>query len=132
MVNDFLCPKCRSYLNVDDNVVFSVVSEEGDKGLIFLHQGLGDYTIRKNNNFEIVKGKKYEFFCPVCGVELASDVNKNLSHVLMIGKDKQEYEVLFSKIAGEKSTYCIIGENVSMYGDDYGNYVDFINLSHVK
>jgi len=132
MVNDFLCPKCRSYLNIGDNVIFTVVSEDSDEGIIMLHQELGNYAVDKNHNFQIVKGKKYEFFCPVCGVELASDVNKNLSHILMVGKDQKEYEVLFSKIAGEKSTYCIIGENVSMYGDDSGNYVDFINLSHVK
>jgi plastocyanin len=132
MVNDFLCPKCRSFLNIGKNVIFTVVSEDGDKGVVMLHQELGNYSVDKHRDFEIVKGKKYEFFCPACGVELASDVNKNLTHVLMVGKENKEYEVLFSKIAGEKSTYCIIGENVSMYGDDYGNYVDFINLSHVK
>ncbi|SRR6056297_1071919 len=132
MVNDFLCPKCRSYLNIGENVIFTVVSEDGDKGVVMLHQELGNYSVDKHRNFEIVKGKKYEFFCPACGVELASDVNKNLTHVLMVGKENKEYEVLFSKIAGEKSTYCIVGESVSMYGDDYGNYIDFINLSHVK
>ena len=50
----------------------------------------------------------------------------------MIGPENHEYEVLFSKIAGEKSTYTLIGESVSMYGEDSGNYVDFINLSQVK
>jgi transcription initiation factor IIE alpha subunit len=132
MTNHFLCPECRSYLDVGDNLVFSVESDKGERGLIFLHSELGNYSVQTNSNFKVEEGKKYEFFCPVCNTELATEVNENLSKVIMIDPQNNEYEVLFSKIAGEKSTYTIIGENVNMYGEDYGNYVDFINLSHVK
>jgi transcription initiation factor IIE alpha subunit len=132
MTNSFLCPHCNGYLNVADNIIFAVESEDGRKGLILLHSELGNYQVRTNPNFSVEQGKKYEFYCPVCHAELASDVNKNLSRVLMVDAKNNEYEVLFSKIAGEKSTYTIIGESVNMYGEDYGNYVDFINLSSVK
>jgi hypothetical protein len=43
-----------------------------------------------------------------------------------------EYQILFSKIAGEKSTYKIIGESVEIFGEHHSNYIDFINLSHIK
>jgi len=50
----------------------------------------------------------------------------------MIDKNKDEYEILFSKIAGEKSTYKIVGESAEIYGEHHSNYIDFINLSHNK
>ena len=132
MNNHFLCPKCRSFLNVEDNLIFAVKAENGKTGLVALSPELGNYTVRANPHFNIEEGKKYEFYCPVCNTELASEVNENLTHLHMIDEQSNEYEVMFSKIAGEKSTYTLIGENVKMYGENYGNYVDFVNLSNVK
>ena len=132
MKNHFLCPKCRSFLNIEDNLVFAVKAEDGKTGLVALSPELGNYTVSTNPHFNIEKGKKYEFHCPVCNTELASEMNENLTHLHMIDEEKNEYEVMFSKIAGEKSTYTLIGENVKMYGEDSGNYVDFVNLSNVK
>lgn len=132
MKNQFICPGCRSHLNVEDNIVFAVKSNDGRNGLVFLHSELGNYEVKHNPHFEVPTGMKFEFHCPVCSMPLATDINENLSRILMIGPENHEYEVLFSKIAGEKSTYTLIGESVSMYGEDSGNYVDFINLSQVK
>ena len=132
MKNHFYCPKCKSYLDVGENVIFTVKAQNGHKGLVLLSPELGNYNVETNPRFEIEKGQKYEFYCPVCNTELASEVNENLTHLHMVDQQNNEYEVMFSKIAGEKSTYTLIGENVNMYGDDYGNYIDFINLSHVK
>ncbi len=132
MTNQFVCPKCRSYLNVGDDVILAAKTPEGQRGLIFLHSEPGNYKIRHNPNFDVPSGKKFEFYCPACNAHLASDINTNLSKIMMIDPDEGEYEVHFSKIAGERSTYCLIGENVSIYGEDSGNYVDFINLSQVK
>ncbi|MBI4647528.1 MAG: hypothetical protein HY738_13300 [Bacteroidia bacterium] len=33
MKNDYLCPKCRGFLNVEDNICFSVKSKRGQAGL---------------------------------------------------------------------------------------------------
>ena len=132
MKNHFYCPKCNSFLDVGENVIFTVKSQNGHQGLVLLSPELGNYNVQTNPRFEIEKGQKYEFYCPVCNTELASEVNENLTHLHMVDQENNEYEVMFSKIAGEKSTYTLIGENVNMYGDDYGNYIDFINLSHVK
>ncbi|MFP4019875.1 MAG: hypothetical protein ACLFUH_11565 [Bacteroidales bacterium] len=132
MTNEFICPHCSSYLNVADNVIFSVESEDGSQGLLLLHPDIGNYSIATNPHFKIEEGKKYEFYCPVCNAELASEINKNLSRVIMKDPKNNEYEVLFSKIAGEKSTYTIVGENVNIHGDDSANYIDFVNLSYMK
>ncbi|MGM0497906.1 MAG: hypothetical protein ACQESJ_08315 [Bacteroidota bacterium] len=132
MKNHFFCPKCQSFLNIEDNLIFAVKAENGKTGLITLSPEIGNYSVKTNPYFEIEKGMKYEFYCPVCGKELASEVNENLTHLRMVDEENHEYEVMFSKIAGEKSTYTLIGENVKMYGEDSGNYVDFVNLSNVK
>jgi len=132
MINHFICPKCRSHLNVGEDLIFAAKSQDGRKGLILLHSELGNYKVRHNPHYDITAGMKFEFHCPVCHHPLATDINKNLSRVIMVDPGNKEYEVLFSKIAGEKSTYCLIGENVNMFGDDAGNYVDFVNLSYTK
>ena len=132
MTNQFICPGCNSHLNVGEDLIFSAESEDGRKGLILLHSELGNYAVKYNPNFEVPEGMKFEFYCPVCNKPLATDINANLSKVIMVDPQQQQYEVFFSKIAGEKSTYCLVGENVSIYGEDSGNYVDYINLSQVK
>lgn len=132
MNNQFICPHCNSYLNVADSVIFAVESENGEKGLLLLHPEIGNYSTQTNPNFKTEEGKKYEFYCPVCNAELASELNKNLSKVIMRDRQNNEYDVFFSKIAGEKSTYTIIGENVNIFGEDSGNYIDFVHLSSIK
>ncbi len=132
MKNQFVCPKCSSYLNIGEDVILAAEAEDGRKGLIMLHADLGNYSVKHNTDFEIPEGMRFEFHCPVCHMGLACDVNPNLSKIHMTDPENQTYEVLFSKIAGEKSTYCLVGETVNMYGQDSGNYVDFINLSAVK
>lgn len=132
MKNQFVCPKCSSYLNVGEDIILAAEAEDGRKGLILLHAELGNYSVKHHPAFEVPEGMKFEFHCPLCHTPLACDVNQNLSKIHMIDPENQTYEVLFSKIAGEKSTYCLVGEYVNMYGEDSGNYVDFINLSAVK
>jgi len=47
----------------------------------------------------------------------------------MIDENNDQYEIFFSRVAGEQSTYKIIGETMEIYGDDSAEYLDFINLS---
>ncbi|NOQ25795.1 MAG: hypothetical protein GQ564_10580 [Bacteroidales bacterium] len=129
MNQNFICPKCKGYLNVGESIVLSAETKTGAKGLIYFSPEIGNYTIKKNTNFVIEEGEKHDFFCPLCQRKLAADIHDNLSHIIMIDKDKNEYQILFSKIAGEKSTYKIIGESYEIFGDQKSSYLDFINLS---
>ena len=132
MSQHFICPRCKGYLNVGDHIILSAESNNKTPGLILFNPELGNYTTIKNPNFITKEGEKYEFFCPLCHQKLAADIHVNLSHILMIDENNNEYQILFSKIAGEKSTYKIIGESAEIYGDHHSNYIDFINLSHTK
>ena len=132
MKKNFICPRCKGYLNVGDQIILSADTKHGDTGLILLSSELGNYVTKTNPNFEIKEGEKYNFYCPVCQEKLATDIHDNLSHIIMIDEDNTEYQILFSKIAGEKSTYKVIGESVEIYGKHQSNYIDFINLSSNK
>jgi hypothetical protein len=126
---NYQCPHCKGYISLDGCVLFSVRTPDYRVGLISLHSELGDYTVKKNPEFEYSEGDQHDFFCPICHAELASGFHKNLAKIIMIDDQNREFEILFSRIAGEKSTFKIIGETMEIYGDDSAEYLDYINLS---
>lgn len=132
MKQNFICPRCRGFLNVNEFIILSSENKHGDAGIILFSPEIGNYTTLRNTKFVIKDGEKYDFFCPLCREKLAADIHDNLSNVIMVDEDNKEYQILFSKIAGEKSTYKIIGESVEIYGDHHSNYIDFVNLSLTK
>ena len=132
MKNNFICPRCKGYLNVGESIILAASTMHKELGLVLLSPELGNYATQTNASFQIRKGEKYDFCCPMCQEKLATDLHDNLSRILMVENDYNQYEILFSKIAGEKSTYKIIGESVEVFGDNHSNYINFINLSSIK
>jgi transcription elongation factor Elf1 len=126
MATDFKCPHCSNLLNVGENIVFTAHNKWGKEGLIMLHPELGNYTVLKNPNYEILQGDKLEFYCLYCGKQLLSDKNPNLVKILMSDDNGQEYEILFSRISGEHATFKIIGENYEIFGKDASQYIDSV------
>lgn len=125
MANNFLCPKCRSVLNIENNVIFTVRTKDNQKGLILLSTKLGDYTVKNQDNLMIEKGDKINFYCPICREPLsAMDVNENLARVIMQDDEGNEYQVLFSIVAGEYCTYMVTDESLKTFGDDYSIYLN--------
>ena len=132
MKENFICPRCKGFLNVGEHIVLSAETKHKNAGIVFFSPVIGNYTTAKNPGFIVKEGEKYEFFCPVCHEKLAADIHDNLSRIIMINEKNEEFEILFSKIAGEKSTYKIVGESVEIYGDHHSNYIDFVSLSQNK
>ncbi len=133
MKNDFLCPYCKSHLNINNNVVFSAKKDNGEQGLIFLHPELGNYSHEKHESFKVNKGEDVEIFCPLCQADLKVKVDDhNFVRVTMIQEDKKEYNVLFSSIFGEQCTYKVSGEFVESYGKDVKHGINFEMLSFLK
>jgi len=124
MSNVFLCPKCKGCLNFDDNIIFSVKNIQGNKGLLLLSSELGNYKVLNKLPFRFEVGDKFSFFCPICHEELDCERDGNLVKVLMQDDEGHEFEVCFSRIAGEQSTYKILGKIVETYGDDAEKYKD--------
>jgi len=132
MKKSFVCPRCKGHLSVGSHIILAGSIKNGDAGLVLFNPEIGNYSTETNPEFVISSGEKVDFFCPICQQKLASDIHDNLSNIIMIDEKGQKFEILFSKIAGEKSTYKIIGESVEVFGDHHSNYIDFLNLSSLK
>jgi hypothetical protein len=125
---NYLCPECRSYLRVWNNIIFTVKYHSNKKqGLLLLNPDLGNYDLIHHASMKFDEGELVEFFCPVCHADLtAYEINKNLAYVLMIDENDKEYHVFFSKICGEKSTFKIKENDiVERYGEDSSAYVNY-------
>jgi hypothetical protein len=53
----------------------------------------------------------------------------NLAMVVMTDDNGKDFDIYFSKIAGERSTLKMIGEHMEVFGEHSGNYLDFFTLS---
>ena len=129
MALNYLCPHCNGHISFDENILFSVRTPDFKVGLISLHTELGKYSVDKHTGFNFEDGTELDFYCPICHAELSSELHSNLANVIMIDKNNNQFEILFSKTAGKKSTYKVIGETMEIFGDDSAEYIDFINLS---
>lgn len=125
----YLCPHCNGHLTLEGSVVFSVKTADRKRGLISLHSELGNYSVNKHPDFHFKEGDHLEFYCPICNAKLASEIHDKLARLQMIDDNNNEFEVLFSQVAGEKSTFKMIGETMEIFGDDSAEYIDFVNLS---
>ena len=123
---NYLCPECRSYLNIGTKIVLSVHSKDDQRGLLLFEKKLGEYDVKKHDLIQYEDGDKVGFFCPICHENLAADVDKNLARVIMVDENNNEYEILFSKIVGEQATYKIKSDKIEAFGADKNKYLDAI------
>jgi len=124
-MNDFLCPKCKEHLRVGGHIIFKVRNSEKQSAILLLSPQIGNYASVKHPSFNFRKGEFLEFYCPLCGASLKSDIHENLALVLMKDEKDEMYAVYFSQIAGEHSTYKTAGDSVHMEGEDAGRYTYF-------
>lgn len=117
--NDYLCPKCKGHLNVGGVLVFATETHRKHKGLIMLNPKVGEYNYKHHPNYMLEKGELVDFHCPICHANLTSSKNKDHAMILMVGEDDNcDYELYFSKKAGNKSTYVVAKEEIEAFGED--------------
>jgi len=124
-MNDFLCPKCGEHIRVGDQIIFKVKNCRKQTALLLLNPQIGNYSSVKHPSFEIKTGEYLEFFCPLCNASLMSDIHQNLARVQLKDDQGKKYDIYFSQIAGEHSTYETDGESVHTAGEDAGKYTYF-------
>ena len=124
-MNDFLCPKCGDHLRVGDHIIFKVRNSLKQHSLLLLSPQIGNYTSVKHPTFKFRAGEVLEFFCPLCGNELRSDIHSNLALVTMVDDSGRKSDVYFSQVAGEHSTFETDGDSVRVSGEDAGRYTYF-------
>ena len=127
MKSKFKCPFCHAHLRVRENIIFRVETKDHQKGILLLDPEFGNYSYISAPDMKFENGEKLIFYCPVCSEDLtAKHININLINVAMVDKDGIEYDVYFSSIAGEHSTFKIQKEDiVERYGEDYSAYLGY-------
>jgi hypothetical protein len=124
METNYLCPKCKSLLNIGEKIVLSVRLENKKNGLLLLEKNLGDYNVKKQNNLHLREGEMVEFFCPICHENLQSSIHTNLAGLIMTDETESEYNIYFSRISGEQATFKVKNEQKEAFGRDQNNYSD--------
>ena len=124
-MKDFLCPKCRGHIRVDDHIIFKVKNNAKQTALLLLSPQIGNYTSIKHPTFEIKEEEFLEFYCPLCNASLESDIHQNLAWIILQDETGKSNDVYFSQIAGEYSTFKTDEESVHVAGEDAGRYTYF-------
>lgn len=124
-MNDFLCPKCQGHLRVGEHIIFKVKNTKKQTGILLLSPLIGNYSSVKHPEFVFAAGEQLDFYCPLCNVSLKSDIHENLDRVMMKDEHGDLYEVYFSKIAGEHTTYATTGDKLHIEGEHAGKYTYF-------
>ncbi len=122
METNYHCPECRSLLNISDKIVLSVRLKNKQNGLLLFEKILGDYNIKKQDILHYREGELVEFFCPICHTTLQSKAHPNLARLIMVQDEMDEFEILFSRIAGEHATYKFKDTLIESYGRDKDIY----------
>ncbi len=126
--NDYTCPNCNGHLNVGSFLVFATKTERKHKGLIMMSPVVGNYESTTHEKFILNEGEKVDFECPICQSDLTSTQNKDYAMIHMVGvEDGAAYDLYFSKISGNKSTYLVASDDVESFGADA---LDFEGLFH--
>lgn len=124
--NNFLCPKCRAQLVPNKKIVLLAKPSEGPSGLLLLSPKLGEYSATTHSAFKLKDGDKVDISCPVCHADLGDYMNnQNLARVIMVDENGEEYDIVFSEIIGQHSTYKIHGEDIERFGEDADLYTNF-------
>jgi predicted RNA-binding Zn-ribbon protein involved in translation (DUF1610 family) len=124
-MNDFLCPECLGHIRVGEQLIFRVRNHSKESAILLLNSQIGNYSSVKHPSFKVEPGEILEFFCPLCGTSLVSNIHKNLAHVILQDQDNKRHDVYFSRIFGEHSTFETYGEEVHVEGEDAGRYTYF-------
>ena len=131
---NYLCPHCRAYLRVWNNIIFIVQSEVKNlRTILLLNPALGNYDLIHHTAVKFEEGEILKFMCPVCHADLtATGINNNLVRVVMIDENNKEFDVYFSKICGEHSTFLIHEDHIiEKFGEDSSSYVNYF-MSKLK
>jgi len=125
---EYLCKACRGHLQVKSSIVLSAQKKGStERGLVLLDAELGNYTKTTHPDFHIHEGAEYIYTCPICHSLLNSAKYEHLVRIIMVDKDKKEYDIYFSEIAGEKCTYKLGEGEIEAKGSDsqlYDKYFD--------
>jgi hypothetical protein len=121
-------------LRVWNNIILIVKSVSRNlQCILLLNPKIGNYDLIHHSSIEFNEGEMLDFNCPVCRADLtAFGIHKNLVRIIMINRNNIEFDVYFSKICGEHSTFVIHKDDIiEKHGEDSSAYVNYF-MSRLK
>lgn len=127
MVLTYKCPHCGASINAKRNIILRAckVGDKSNKGLVLLHEEIGNYTVAMTSSLNVDSGDEVDFFCPVCGEKLNSEKGKNLASFTRIDETGEETTIVISRIYGERCTFQVDDKKqVKSYGESVQKYLN--------
>ncbi|GAB4331512.1 MAG: hypothetical protein Kow00127_23460 [Bacteroidales bacterium] len=122
----YLCPHCRAALNAKRNIILAAYAESDkkNKGLVLLHEEIGNYAVAITSTLTINVGDKVNFHCPVCHKSLNSVKGEDLADFIRVENDRESH-IVISRIYGERCTFQIDErKKVKSYGETVKKFID--------
>jgi len=114
-------------------VVMLVAAKDGPRMLIGFHPEPGNYQLFLPLGVTVQDGEEWSFFCPVCRECLHSKDHGKLCELIQtVGRERRR--LLFSRIAGERATYVLSGDEdiVEEHGEHAAKYDDTVRLTRKR
>lgn len=118
----YKCPECSAGLSTH-KVVLLVGENDKKRSLFVFDARPGKYDFVVVDDVEVAPGSLWTFYCPVCWGDLTTGYNKRLARLEAVDENGTK-RVVFSKVAGEQSTFVLGGEELEAHGRDSLAYID--------
>ena len=118
----YKCTECSAGLSTH-KVVLLVGENDKKRSLFVFDARPGRYDFVVVDDIEVKPGSMWEFYCPVCWANLTTSYNKRLAKLEAVDEEGSR-KVVFSKVAGEQSTFVLGGEELEAHGRDSLAYID--------
>lgn len=115
---DYHCFNCNQRLNVLGNVILYIERKNGQSGIVELNPTPGEYSFVTEPPMEFEDKEEIDFYCPACKASLISDKYPNFVMLKLRVNPVVDFDVLFSRVFGERKTYVMTEDMVEKYGEN--------------
>ncbi len=122
----YLCPHCKGAINAKRNIILAArrVEDKDNKGLVLLHEEIGNYTVAISSTLKVDTGDEVDFNCPICHSSFNSPKGEALASFIRV-ENGEESNIVVSRIYGERCTFQIDDKKkVKSYGESVSKFVD--------
>lgn len=123
----YKCPVCNAAINAKRNIIITAVDtkDKENKGLVLLHEELGNYTVATSATFIANTGDIVDFYCPICHASLNSEKAENLASFIQENELGEETTIVISRVYGERCTFQVDDKKqVKTYGESVKKYLN--------
>ncbi len=121
----YLCPHCRGAINADNNIILSAKSGNNKRGLVLLHEEIGNYTASMSSSLTINEGDIVDFHCPICHKCLNLPKGDALARYIRLENGIDESSIIISRVYGERITFKVDkNKHIDTYGESISRFID--------